>query len=189
MGGIAGETGSANTDASADVEGRETTKRVVDMKIDLRRRVDAGDEGAGGLLHDLIVEETGLLRQRSGKTDRQWGHLRAMENMVGPWLAERDWEHITSGQVLPSLTRPEILEREIAALGEFTAAVERRGEAGPLPSVDRAAWEAKHAAKPKAEQGEPGAETDTEPDLSGAPAGPEPPPVESEHADVLEASV
>lgn len=54
------------------------------------------------------------------------------------------------------------------------------------PSVDRAAWEAKHGPKAKPRED---ADPTIDPDLPGAPAGPEPPPLESEHAEELEAAV
>lgn len=70
-----------------------------------------GNENAAKELHDIIVEETGLLYQKPGelKTPKERFHLKVMRDLFckgdQSMFSEADWDFITSGQVEPMYTK------------------------------------------------------------------------------------
>ena len=88
-----------------------TPKEFMHYKADLERKASMGDESAAKELHDIIVEETGLLYQKPNglKTPGERKHLRVMESLFNSrWndtYTPEDWAYITSGNVKPMYTR------------------------------------------------------------------------------------
>jgi len=92
--------------ANLDYTTPRSAKQWNDFKIGLRRAFDNhGDQNAGVMLHDIIVEETALLWQKRFKTASEKHHLKLMERLSGgptadgapAWFSEADWDKVTAG--------------------------------------------------------------------------------------------
>lgn len=88
-----------------------TRLQWMNYKAKLERAWRAGDEDAGKELHDIIVEETGLLYQRPRQSwsPKERHHLKVMKGLftdgAQDMYTKADWNYITSGNVTALYTR------------------------------------------------------------------------------------